>query len=184
MFGKLIFSCLLFLIPAFSVAQDDATPAHGNTLPPYSLSDHLVYGGNLGLSFGNITNISVSPLVGYKVTDKFIPGVGFTYNYLKFNYPGYSEESINIYGGSIWARYYVLDNIFLHGEYEALNGEWDPYFRPGYRYYLNSLLVGGGYRESFGNLSSYILVLYNVTYNEDSPYPSPLIIRAGFGFGL
>jgi hypothetical protein len=183
MFRKIVFWCLLIFIPAFSFAQDDIPPRE-NTLPPYSLKDHLVYGGNLGLSFGSVTNISVSPLVGYKVTDKFIPGIGLTYNYLKFNYPGYSEKGINIYGGSIWSRYYILDNVFLHGEYESLNGEWDPYFRPGYRYYLNSLLVGGGYREDFGGLSSYILVLYNVTYNEDSPYPSPLIIRAGFGFGL
>ena len=65
-----------------------------------------------------------------------------------------------------------------------LNGEWNPYFRPGYRYYLNSLLIGAGYQENLGKMSSYILVLYNVTKDEDSPYTSPLIIRVGLGFGM
>jgi hypothetical protein len=175
--------------PTFLKAQDDELPppptqAHPTTRPPYSLTDHLVYGGNIGLNFGNVTSISVSPMVGYKVTEKFTPGVGFTYNYLRFNYPGYQSEAINIYGGCVWARYSIFPNIFLHGEYEALNGEWDPYVRPGYRYSLNSALIGAGYRESFGRLASYVLVLYNATYSEDSPYPSPLIIRVGFGIGL
>ncbi len=164
-------------------AQDNEF-AQPKTKPPYSLTDHLVYGGNIGLNFGNVTSISVSPMVGYKVTDKFTPGIGLTYNYLRFNYPGYITESTHIYGGSLWARYYILDNIFLHGEYESLNGEWDPYVRPNYRYYLNSALIGGGYRESIGGFSSYVLVLYNVTYSEDSPYANPLVLRVGFGFGL
>lgn len=188
---NIFFILALLVFPVILPAQyedDEPTPppstAKPTTLPPYSLADHLVYGGNIGLNFGTITSISVSPMVGYKVTDRFTPGIGVTYNYLRFNYPGYQSEAINIYGGCIWARYYVLENIFLHGEYEALNGEWDPYVRPEYRYYLNSALIGGGYRESFGGLSSYVLVLYNATYSEDSPYPSPLIIRVGFGMGL
>ncbi|CAN5913250.1 hypothetical protein BH11BAC7_BH11BAC7_23150 [soil metagenome] len=183
---------MLLVLPVCLAAQyedDEAvkknTPAKTpTTLPPYSLKDHLVYGGNFGLNFGNVTSISVSPMIGYKVTDKFTPGIGLTYNYLRFNYQGYRSDPIHIYGGSIWARYYILENIFLHGEYEALNAEWDPYVHPGYRYNLNSALIGGGYRQSFGNLASYVLVLYNVTYTEDSPYPSPLIIRVGFGFGM
>lgn len=183
----------LLVLPVCVAAQYDdvpttpppaKTPATSKTLPPYSLKDHLVYGGNIGLNFGNVTSINISPMVGYKVTDKFTPGIGITYNYIRFNYQGYRSEAIHIYGGSIWARYALFENIFLHGEYEALNGEWDPYVRPGFRYNLNSLLVGAGYRQSFGNLASYVLLLYNITYTEDSPYPNPLILRVGFGFGM
>lgn len=178
------FLLFCFISPCFLHGQNEEKHNVDNSLNQLPIKDRLVYAGNVGLNFGNVTSISVSPMVGYKVTNKFIPGVGVTYNYLRFHYVNYVSKAINIYGGSIWARYYILENIFLHGEYEALNGEWDPYFRPNYRYYLNSLLVGGGYRESFGKLSSYILVLYNVTYSQDSPYPTPLIIKAGFGFGL
>lgn len=180
---RLLFLYLIFL-PLFSIGQDQIPEPIVEKKLPVTFADHLVYGGNMGLSFGNVTNISISPMVGYKVTDRFIPGVGATYNYLKFKYYGYAPEVVHIYGGSVWARYYALENIFAHAEYEMLNGEWDPYVRPGYRYYLNSVLLGGGYRESFGGLSSYILVLYNVTFDEDSPYNSPLIIRVGFGIGM
>ncbi|HET6992735.1 MAG TPA: hypothetical protein VFJ43_15480 [Bacteroidia bacterium] len=180
---------LFFLLP-FRIFGQEETPLRNETpvkttKGPYSLTEHLVYAGNMGLSFGNVTSIGISPMIGYKVTPKFIPGVGATYNYLKFNYgPSFPSESINIYGGSIWARYYVFDNIFADGEYEVLNSEWDPYFRPGVRYNLSSCLLGGGYQEGFGGLSSYVLVLYNVTQAADSPYASPLIIRVGVGFGF
>ncbi|CAN5232076.1 hypothetical protein BH09BAC5_BH09BAC5_16260 [soil metagenome] len=173
----------LFLFQGLALSQD-REPATPKKEMPGSFTERLVYGGNMGLNFGNVTSISISPMIGYKVTERFIPGIGATYNYLKFHYQGYQSEAIHIYGGSIWARYYILDNIFLHGEYEALNGEWDPYFRPNYRYYLNSVFLGGGYRQSMGNLSTYVLVLYNVTYSQNSPYPSPLVLRVGFGFGL
>ena len=31
----------------------------------------LFFGGNFGLTFGNFTFINVSPVVGYRLTDKF-----------------------------------------------------------------------------------------------------------------
>jgi hypothetical protein len=182
---------VFLLLPSGVFAQDDIPQTFprdkpvSNTLPPYSLKEHLVYAGNLGLSFGNVTSIGISPMVGYKVTDKFIPGIGGTYNYVRFDFgSNYPTESINIYGGSLWARYYFLENVFADGEYEVLNGEWDPYIQPGIRYNLNSCLVGGGYQESVGGLSSYVLVLYNVTQDASSPYASPLIIRVGLGMGF
>ncbi len=184
-YNNLLFILALLVLPVCVRAQDrDSVTSPRKMPPPYNLMDHLVFGGNMGLNFGNVTSISVSPMIGYKVTDRFTPGIGLTYNYIRFNYPGYQSEAIHIYGGSIWARYALFENIFLHGEYEALNGEWDPYVRPDYRYYLNSVLVGGGYRQNFGNFASYVLLLYNLTYSTDSPYPSPLILRVGFGFGM
>jgi hypothetical protein len=179
---SIFISILIAGLPFLSLAQDDNQTSDEEKA--YSLSDHLVYGGNLGLSFGNLTNIGISPMVGYKVTDRFIPGVGGSYNYIKIKYPGYPTQTAQIYGGCVFAKYFITENIFAHAEYEVLNGEWDPWFRPGVRYNLSSVLVGGGYRESFGGLSSYVLLLYNVTQGPDSPYPSPLIIRVGMAVGL
>ncbi len=151
---------------------------------PYSLSDHLVYGGNLGLSLGNFTNVGIAPLVGYKVTNRFIPGISASYDYVKIHYTGYPTQTSQTYGGSLWTNYFVLDNIFAHAEYEVLNGEWDPHYKPGVRYNQSSMLLGAGYRENFGGLSSYVMVLYDVTESPDSPYPIPFIIRVGFAEGL
>lgn len=180
--NKLFAFVLLTLLPLFAFAQDQESS--GKTKEPYSLSDHLVYGGNVQLGFGNVTNIGIAPMVGYKVTDRFIPGIGLSYNYIKIRYRGYPTQSANIYGGSVFANYFVLDNIFAHAEYEVLNGEWEPYYQPGQRFNLSSFLVGGGYRESFGGLSSYVMVLYNVTQSSDSPYSNPLVIRVGMAMGF
>jgi hypothetical protein len=152
--------------------------------PPYNLMDHLALGGNMGLMFGNVTYVGLSPLIGYRVTERFMPGIGISYSYIRMRYQGYPTETAHIYGGSVWARYFILDNIFAHAEYEGLNGEWDPYYRPGKRYVLNSLLVGGGYRESFGGFGTYALVLYNINDSSESPYESPLVLRVGFGYGF
>ncbi|MBI3512410.1 MAG: hypothetical protein HY064_17255 [Bacteroidetes bacterium] len=148
-----------------------------------SMREKIVWGGNIGLSFGNVTTIGASPIVGYKVTERFVPGIGFSYYYTKFHFTGYTPVSTYYYGGSIWARYYLLERIFVHGEAETLNGEWDPYLHPGYRDYRNSYLLGGGYREFNGRLSTYVLVLYVLNFAE-SAYNSPLVIRAGFAVGM
>ena len=173
-----------FLLFSTTTVVAQVQTAAEKKLIPNNFKDHLVYGGNMGLSFGNVTSIGISPIVGYKVTPKFIPGIGASYNYIKFNYVNYPSESTHILGGSIWARSYVFENVFADAEYEVLNGEWDPYYRPGVRYNLNSGLVGGGYQQGFGGLSSYVIVLYNVTQGPDSPYASPLIIRVGIGIGF
>jgi len=170
------------LFPLFVYSQNEVQTDKSEE--GYSLSDHLIYGGNVGLSFGNVTNIGISPLVGYKVSDRFTPGVGLSYDYIKIHYRGYPTQTSNIYGGSLFANYFILDNIFAHAEYEVLNGEWEPYYKPGERFNLSSVLLGGGYRENYGGLSSYVLVLYNVTQAYDSPYSSPLIIRVGMAVGM
>jgi hypothetical protein len=175
------FLLAVLCLPAFLLGQEDKKKKA--VVVPEKFTDRLVFGGNMGLNFGTVTYIGVAPFVGYRVTDRFIPGVGLSYSYMRMRYQGFSEEA-HIYGGSIWARYFIFDNVFLYGEYESLNGEWDPYYAPGKRYNLNSALVGGGYQERFGRLSSYILVLYNITHGYDSPYPSPLVLRVGLGFGM
>lgn len=170
----------LLLIAAGLRAQDASSTTPRPPRNTESFGDRIVTGGNFGLQFGSVTFIDISPMVGYKVTDRFVPGIGATYRYLNYHYYGYEQ---NAYGGSIFARYYVLDNLFAHAQYEVLNGEWNP-FLPDYRYNMTSIFVGGGYRQMLGDrLATSILVLFNVNESEFSPYQNP-IIRIGFGFGL
>src|SRR5687768_12934957 len=46
----------------------------------------LTFGGNFGAQFGQVTFVDVSPLVGYRATDKLTVGIGGTYNFLDFRY--------------------------------------------------------------------------------------------------
>jgi len=143
----------------------------------FDIKDKFFAGGNFGLQFGNMVLVDISPLVGYRVTNKLSVGLGFTYTYFK-NYD--IHYSTSIYGGRLFSRYFILDNLFLHGEYEILNGEW----RYNDRFNITSILAGAGYRQPIGSSAAFdIMALWNFNESVDSPYSNP-IIRAGFVVGF
>jgi hypothetical protein len=155
-----------------------------------SVWDRMFFGGNLGLQFGDLTYIDVSPLVGYKITEQFHAGIGATYIYYKYN-DYYGSYETSIYGGRIFSRYYPFENFFAHIEYEILNlevpagpssanGNYENLVRDN----INSLMVGGGYAQPLGgNAAMVIMLLFNLTEEPYSPYANP-IIRIGFTAGF
>jgi hypothetical protein len=153
--------------------------------------ERIFTGGGLGLSFGtNIDFISVSPLIGYRVTPKFAPGISLSYQYTNYKYVT-PRISTNNYGVSPFARYNVYKNVFLHAEYEYLNYEFPVVGSESLRKSYNSLLGGGGFFQPIGrNAGFFILALYNFSYRNPTsltdfqPYDSPLIIRAGITAGF
>lgn len=177
---KFIFSIILFLASISLEGFSQQKSPKEKKKPDIPFHERLIFGGNLGLQFGDITFIDASPLVGYKVTEKLIAGVGLTYIYIKYNsFGGYNT---NIYGGRVFSRFFMLDNIFLHGEVESLNGQWD-YFT-NRRFYVTNVLAGGGYRQALGPKAfANLTVLWNFNESAFSPYANP-IIRGGVTFGL
>jgi len=155
-------------------------------------SDRLFTGGNLGLQFGTQTMIEISPIIGYKITDKISTGIGVTYRYYRvkdYNYLPPQIYKTSIYGGSLFARYYIFENFFLHGEYEALNMETAVFnpnslYHTGDRFWIGNLLGGGGYRQAIGGKSYLsIMILYNFNETPFSPYRNP-IIKIGMDLGF
>lgn len=142
----------------------------------------LYFGGNVGAYFGtDITIVELSPLVGYKLTDEFSAGVGITYMYMK-DYFG----PANIYGGRIFGRYNLFENVFAYAEYEALDIPFQPLYAVNkeYRKTIYSPMVGGGYSQSMGENAHFVIMgLWNLNQTLYSPYPNP-IIRMGFVLGI
>jgi hypothetical protein len=146
----------------------------------------LFFGGGLGLQFGSVTLIEISPLIGYKATPKFSVGISPTYKYYKYKdyYSNNSSSSTNVFGGSVFARYDLFQNVFAHVEYETLFYNTNVPGGITERQQFNSFLVGGGYQQPIGgNSGMYILVLWNLNDTPDSPYTNP-IIRVGFNIGM
>lgn len=185
--------CIAFFSIANVVAaQQDSTESY----KPYKMKDEsrpsfgqrLVFGGNFGLQFGTQTIIDISPVIGYKITEQLIGGIGIKYLYYKTEYyinSNLYKYSTNVYGGSVFGRYYITPNLFAHSEYEVLNLEVPDDFGIGYmRTNITSVLVGGGYSQPLGDHASIgITLLYNLTEDAYSPYQNP-ILRVGFGFGF
>ena len=169
-----------------------------------ALRDRLFYGGNFGLSFGSVTYIEFSPIIGYKITDKFSAGIGVNYTYYKEELIYNVNGTINswdyvskVYGGKTFAEYMLLDkmqekfnlnigSIIAHTEIEQLNVETYTHDQFGYyengRKWITSVLVGAGIRQPMGERSSVnLLILYNLTEELFTPYSNP-VIRINFNF--
>jgi len=186
----LIFTFLILLmIPDIQAQRDEEE----EDLKPI---DRIFFGGNFSLMFGNITNIEISPLVGYYITPRLAAGTGIRFEYYRdkgFYYP----YQTSIYGGNIFSRYNIIKNLgeginfglntglFIQAEYEILSLERE-YFDPPYtedgRFLAHSVLVGGGIIQPLGRRSALLLtILYNLNENARSPYSNP-IIRMGVIF--
>ena len=183
-------SCIL-LVVTFMAAFTSLSAQERINLdekPQMSFKDHLFYGGGLGLQFGTVTLVDISPMIGYKVTQRIGIGVSPTYKFYSYtNYYGQSENlKTNVFGGSIFTRIVILENVFAHAEYELLAYKTKDPSAGGVIQTLNyqSVLVGGGYRERIGeNAFMNLMVLWNLNETPDSPYTNP-IIRAGFSIGF
>ncbi len=145
--------------------------------PP--LSERISFGGNVGLNFGTITAISISPTIGYRLTEKFTAGVGVIYNYVKYAKQVYGFDfSTNSYGGRVFGRYRFLENVYGSLEYQTLNlaaYDFNTLESRG-RISVPMLFAGGGYLQPIGEKSFINISLqYDLIQDPYSPYGNPLI---------
>ena len=153
--------------------------------------DRVFTGGGMGASFNsNVDFVSVSPIIGYKVSQRFATGIGLQYRYT--SYKSITPKlTTNDYGTSIFGRYMLFGPIFLHAEFEHLNYEF-PGTAQGetLRKDFNSFLAGGGFFQPIGrNVGFFASALYNFSYQNSYnysyyPYTSPLILRVGITAGF
>ncbi|MBX7052894.1 MAG: hypothetical protein K1X54_12720 [Flavobacteriales bacterium] len=175
-----IFLLLFFIIPMWGVCQkttdEDYATSSGQNKPKQKepFGQRIVYGGNIGGYLGTITFLQLNPMVGYRVTDWFVPGIGANYMYAKSQ--GISQS---IYGASAWMRLYPFQNFFAHTEYEYLSLKASDSYGHSFRANVPVLLVGAGYQDNGLGL----MVLFDLIGDPYSPYSTP-VIRVGGLFGF
>ncbi|MEM8964950.1 MAG: hypothetical protein AAGE93_00920 [Bacteroidota bacterium] len=143
-----------------------------------SILEKLAPGGNFSLQFGTITYIEVSPLLGYRFTNNFTAGPGFTYRYFKVR----GFEASSIYGPRAFARYVISRNFFVQADYENLSVEFVSNQRETVREWVPGLFVGGGLFQPIGQRAGFMIgAFYNLSHdNIRSPYNSPWVFNVGF----
>lgn len=134
--------------------------------------DKIYYGGGVGLSFGSYTQIAVHPLIGYKITPKLSAGITASYEYFKDTQytPTYSTYN---YGGSLFSRYKITQELYAHAEYANINSEI--YSSSGMltREWIPFLFVGGGYCQQISeHVSLNFQIVFDVLQDSRSPYKS------------
>jgi len=168
----LLILALLAISPIFIQAQNDDIGT--------GMKGQFFTGGNLGLTFGNETNIEVAPLFGYHFSNIFSAGIGGSYDYYHSrNY----NSNLNVFGGSVFFRIQPLRPVFLHAEYQYLTYKTNMFNAPTYtnqQIVSEGLLLGAGYREYLTpRLTSVIMLLYDFNYTIYSPSSNPV-----FRFGI
>jgi len=143
--------------------------------------DRVYFGGNLGVAFGTITFVDVSPLAGVMLTNTLSGGLGGTFQY--FNDTRFPEGENTIYGGRVFLRNNIFQSFFIHAEYESLNLDlYNPRFDRFERDWVPGFFLGGGYFTPFGGRGgANFTFLYNFLYDPiRSPYNQPYVLRVGF----
>ncbi len=190
---KLVCLTLMFLVFMASLsAQEDSLVPKQNPYhkgPKKPITDKFYFGGNLGLTFGTYTSISIWPMVGYKITPKLSAGLQPGFDYVKYNYGGNTEESSN-YGIKIFSRYRIIPQFYFHAEYDYIN--YEIYTWSNQNDYLKSrenvpfLFLGGGLSQQLGENSwMYVQILFDVIQDGNSPYAAgEPFYSIGFGVGF
>jgi hypothetical protein len=159
-------------------------------VPP--LRERMFFGGSFGLQFGSITDIQVSPVVGLWLLPRLAVALGPDYRFYKDHY-----NTTNIYGGKGYVQFVVIKNInsfiplgsntgiFLHCEDDLLSLESSFWKYPPYksdRFYINTILAGGGISQQIGRRSSLnFIVLWALNDSGYGVYGNPEI-RVSFTF--
>jgi hypothetical protein len=177
---RIIFIILSVLFSSFEM---NAQKKSRDEPPP--LSDRIFFGGSFGLQFGSITDIQVSPVAGIWVLPRVAVAAGPTYRF----YKDYFIKT-DLYGGRGYVQLAVIQNlnniipigsntgIFLHLEDELLSLASSAWKTPPYssnRFYLNTVLAGGGLSQQIGRRASINLMalwplnqsIYNIYSNPE-----------------
>ena len=144
----------------------------------------LFFGGGFGASFGSVDYISVSPMIGYRVTPRFDVAAQPFYAYTNYDDIDFSA---NNYGVDLLARFTVFRNLFLEGRGEWISYEFRDFDGTDSRTSDFYPMAGAGYQVGRGKVGVYFSALYNFGYDDDDPfrpYDSPWIFQVGVGVGF
>ena len=166
-----------------------------------SFLDRLWYGADVNLNFysvqgGSGFNAGISPMVGYKIFDALSVGPRIELLNSGLNLNNNGQEDIKFrsfnYGVGLFTRLKVLDQYFLHAEFQQLSAEVERRSPSGQilfegnkiltnRGWQDHFFLGGGYAASGGGIGFQVSILWDVL-QEFSSTNIPLYYRAGINY--
>lgn len=194
---KIIRICLIFIIAVtffaevkaedFNLPQNtgDNIPAAGTKVKKWFV------GGNVGATFGDYNQISITPLIGYQFSPELSSGLQFIYNYSwqTVNEGQTNQTSINsnTFGGNVFFQYNPIREFFLKAEFE-----YDSYsnFQTTQNTTINQavpfLFLGAGYSKAISKIATINAgIKFDLLNNINSPYESGTpFFYVGTGIGI
>ena len=214
---KKILTVLILLSFAFSIHAQEVYNSSGRRTATRSKlakgfdPNRIIFGGGIAFGFGNNSLVlGASPVIGYRITNRFSAGVGIGYLYSRIkdevilydptiNGPRAYPFKSSLFYPSIWTRFLITQNLFLHAEFEYdfqsvkyYDYDSDP-VSPTVNHPIlikdniqsQALLLGGGFRQPITtNTSLTGILLYDVLQQKYSPYKNRLDFRIGVTVGF
>ncbi|MBA2745685.1 MAG: hypothetical protein H0U44_05620 [Flavisolibacter sp.] len=158
--------------------------------------EKMFFGGNFGLSFGDLTLINVSPQVGYRFNQTLAAGIGINGQFvsLKRRYADgqpYSKTSQGVIGLNVFGRVYPIQQIMLQVQPEAnyIFGKQLFYGPTNEEYQMDaaiipSVLIGAGVVIPAGRGSFIAAMFYDVLQDSRAPYGSRPFMNFGYNISL
>ena len=172
---------LAFLI--IPVIESQAQRPEKDTPP---LRERVFYGGSMGLQFGSVTDIQLSPVIGLWVLPRLAFAVGPSYRYYKDIY-----GRTDIVGGQGYVQVVLIQDfnnvislgmhmgIFLQADDELLSLESYYWKQPPVtsdRFFINTPLAGAGLSQPLGKRSALNMAfLWTLTTPQYDLYSTPEI---------
>lgn len=182
-FFALPLACFFFSLQPLAAQKERSEPSE--------FKSRLWYGGNIGLNFygyngGNVFQIGVAPMVGYKIVEPLSVGPRVSVMFASVKNPGFKAVGLFDVDAGLFMRVRVFRGLFIQGE---VTNEWfqEPVF------YVNGTTdkvsstrvnprLGLGWNWSEGRgAGSEIGIFYNFAIANDlETYQNPLDYRFGF----
>lgn len=182
---KKLIMLLSLLLPLTAVSQVEEQNIVDNE--PLKFRNTMFTGGNLGLQFGTVTMVDISPQFGYYVLENISVGIGLTYQYIA-DRRYVPTAQINVYGGRVFTNLHFpfYNSIYGHAEFEYFLYNTNVFSATGKKEWIEvpGYLLGIGYRQRVGGRSAInLMILWNFNESQYSLYRNP-VIRVGFDLGL
>ncbi|AWM32375.1 hypothetical protein [Hymenobacter nivis] len=160
----------------------------------------FIYSG-FGLGYSSFSGISqfsgsLSPALGIRLTDRISVGPGISYAYNNYGFGNYygggptTHISTNNIGVKVFGQVRVIDQFFVHAEYETTRAQLLEQDQNGnltgrtVSRTVQTPLAGVGYRSQISNRAAAdIVILYNFQDGYNSIYSNP-VIRFNFLFNI
>ncbi len=155
----------LLVFPQFGQREQESDP----DVRELSVRERIFVGGFVGLQVGHFTAVGINAHAGYRLTNRLSAGFGGVYQFANDRWLGESYSS-HMYGGGLFARFRVFDQLYVHAEHEWLSliSRID-FSGPGNRQRISedNFLLGLGYGVRMSErVRLNLLLLYN--FNEDT----------------
>jgi len=178
-FLSLLIFCAISITAFAQYNRNNGGGQSSNSAKGLPLSERIYFGGGGSFSAGThpyygfkYTMISVSPLVGYRITMPWSAGVQLTYQTYRFPTQNFH---IDQYGAAPFTQY-RFGKLFGYAEYQFISvPNTDNTIRRLYK----RLPIGIGFTQPMGRRAAINAVaLYDVLYNRaTSPFASPWVFR-------